>query len=339
MSICLCMVVKDEHRIIKRCLDSVKHFIDSWCIVDTGSTDNTADIIKQELHDIPGTLHVRDWVNFSHNRNEAIELARASGDYLLLLDADMVVKGIPPEYLHEDGYLIQLEDYSLTYLMVLLIKSSVQWQYIGSTHEYIYCATAKPPVKLSNITILHECDGSSRADKFQRDKELLLQDIAADPSNIRAAFYLAQTYRDIGDHKMAIEWYKRRVDMGGWEEERWYAQYQSVLLAPFDTDAFLRLYNIRPTRLEPLFHLIRHYRLSENFHVGYLLGQQAMQIPLPEDILFVHKEMYDWMAKDESALCAYYSGHKDKAREWWLSIKTAPPQELRRIDKNLAWTL
>ena len=89
--ICLNMIVKNESKIIKRCLESVLPFIDTWCIVDTGSTDGTQDIIKEFLKDIPGILHEKPWINFGHNRNEALELARSWGDFILLTDADMVL--------------------------------------------------------------------------------------------------------------------------------------------------------------------------------------------------------------------------------------------------------
>ena len=46
-SICLVMIVKNEAEVIKRCIDSVKDHIDYWVICDTGSTDDTKNIIKQ----------------------------------------------------------------------------------------------------------------------------------------------------------------------------------------------------------------------------------------------------------------------------------------------------
>ncbi|HBY69284.1 MAG TPA: glycosyl transferase, partial [Flavobacteriaceae bacterium] len=52
--LCLTMIVKNESAIIKRCLDSVKQHIDYWVIFDTGSTDNTKDLIKDYLSSIPG---------------------------------------------------------------------------------------------------------------------------------------------------------------------------------------------------------------------------------------------------------------------------------------------
>ena len=82
------MIVKNEAHVIERCLATVKPWIDHWVIVDTGSTDGTQEVIRNFLRDIPGTLHERPWVDFSHNRNEALELARPTADYLLFIDAD-----------------------------------------------------------------------------------------------------------------------------------------------------------------------------------------------------------------------------------------------------------
>ena len=87
-SICLCMIVRDEASVIERCLRSAKPFIHSWAISDTGSTDGTQDIIRRVLGDLPGELIERPWVDFAHNRNEALELAKKHGDFALIIDAD-----------------------------------------------------------------------------------------------------------------------------------------------------------------------------------------------------------------------------------------------------------
>ena len=47
--ICLNMIVKNESKVIKRCLDSIMPLIDYWIIVDTGSDDGTQQIIKNYL--------------------------------------------------------------------------------------------------------------------------------------------------------------------------------------------------------------------------------------------------------------------------------------------------
>ncbi len=57
----LAMIVRNEARIIERCLESVRGFIDHWTIVDTGSRDGTPGIIRECLHGIPGVVYDRPW--------------------------------------------------------------------------------------------------------------------------------------------------------------------------------------------------------------------------------------------------------------------------------------
>ena len=50
--ICLNMIVKNESKIITRLLDSLLKIIDHYVIVDTGSTDNTIEVISNYFKDI-----------------------------------------------------------------------------------------------------------------------------------------------------------------------------------------------------------------------------------------------------------------------------------------------
>ena len=76
---CLNMIVRNEKDNIVRCCDSVSHIIDAIAIVDTGSVDNTIDIIRDYCRDknIPGEVISETWVNFGHNRTGAIRHAEA----------------------------------------------------------------------------------------------------------------------------------------------------------------------------------------------------------------------------------------------------------------------
>nr|WP_308061869.1 glycosyltransferase [Streptomyces sp. LBUM 1477] len=76
-TICLCMIVKNEARVIERCLASVRPLIDTWVISDTGSTDGTQDLIREALDGIPGELRQDPWVDFGRNRTRNIQHARA----------------------------------------------------------------------------------------------------------------------------------------------------------------------------------------------------------------------------------------------------------------------
>ncbi|HEX3250433.1 MAG TPA: glycosyltransferase, partial [Pyrinomonadaceae bacterium] len=87
-TICLNMIVRNEAAVIERCLNSVKGFIDHWVIVDTGSTDGTQQLIRQCMRNLPGELIERPWIDFAHNRSEALEFARGKSDYVFVIDAD-----------------------------------------------------------------------------------------------------------------------------------------------------------------------------------------------------------------------------------------------------------
>ena len=82
--ICLNMIVRNEAHIIHELIASVAAHIDSWVIVDTGSTDGTQDLIRRLMAErgIPGELVERPWRNFGSNRTEALELAQGRGDYI-----------------------------------------------------------------------------------------------------------------------------------------------------------------------------------------------------------------------------------------------------------------
>ena len=133
--ICLNMIVKNESRIIERCISSVYHLIDTWCIVDTGSTDGTQEIIKELLKDKPGELIEKPWVNFGHNRNEALELAERWGEWTLLTDADMVLvdEGFDKSTLDLSicGYDIIQENHGTRYNNFRILNSSKEWKILG----------------------------------------------------------------------------------------------------------------------------------------------------------------------------------------------------------------
>lgn len=81
--ICLNMILRNESHVIRDLISPLAHLIDYWVIVDTGSDDETQDVIRQSMADleVPGEFHERSWRDFGYNRAEAIELAQGRADF------------------------------------------------------------------------------------------------------------------------------------------------------------------------------------------------------------------------------------------------------------------
>jgi glycosyltransferase involved in cell wall biosynthesis len=346
-TIALAMIVKDEAPIIERCLASAVGVIDRWLIIDTGSSDDTPQLIASRLAGIPGTLFHRPWVDFGHNRSELVALAREAADYLLLLDADMELLVDPAfdKRLDADAYYLHYTG-GLDYAQKLLVRAELDWRYVGATHEYIHSDRCRRVETLRSLRVRHRADGSSRAVKGERDAALLERQLQQDPGDARAAFYLARTYCDQGRLEEAIEQFAKRVALGGWLEEQWQAAYEagrlSLELRREDQGVgwLLRAYQMHPARAEPLYALAHWYRRSERFHLAYVFAKAASRIAYPEDKLFVEREVYDHRLLDELSLAAYYVGQFGESADLCrrlLAEARFPATERQRIQANLSF--
>ena len=295
----LCMIVRDEAAVIERCLESARPLIDSWTICDTGSDDGTPELIEAALDGIPGKLHHRSWRDFGVNRSELMELARDSADYLLLLDADQTLEQrgpLPP--LRADSYLLRYAG-GLDYAVPRLVRGDRHWWYEGSTHEYLATEGEHSRDPLEGLVVHHHADSGTRAEKLHRDRRLLERDLQRRPDDQRSTFYLAQTLADSGDMSGAIALYRRRVELGGWDEEVFYAAYRAgVLTGQADPAAaeplLVEAAQLRPSRAEPLHELSRLARLRGRHREAYEHAKRGLEIPYPDDILFVHRDVYEW---------------------------------------------
>jgi glycosyltransferase involved in cell wall biosynthesis len=355
MTVCLSMIVKNEASVIARCLASVKPFIDSWVIVDTGSTDNTQALIGLCMQAIPGELHERPWKDFASNRNEAIELARGKADYVLVMDADDILSTsegftLPP--LTADSYKLRIEYAGTTYYRTQLFRPDLDFHYEGVLHEVLLSAPERTEERLEELTYRCSFNGargsrSSDPKKFEKDAAVLQAALANAPAHLRARymFYLAQSYRDAGLLKRAWDVYSQRAAMNGFEEETWYSLLEVAkinaklkLSTPTVINAFLHAYERRPTRAESLCYLAMYMREQDRVAAGYPFARLASKLPRPDDILFIDDSVYAWRAKDEHAVAAYWTGRYDEAfslNEELLSGQGLPENERERVQRNL----
>lgn len=349
-TVCLNMIIKDETDVIRRCLASAKPLIDYWVIVDTGSTDGTQEMVKEFMKDVPGELHERPWKNFAHNRNEALQLAKGKGDFLLFIDADETFKYAPDfrfPHLDRDAYFFTTEFGGMNYGRMLMVRASRNWQWRGVMHEALYLDEPYTQDNLVGIMDFVRTDGARSKDpkKYHKDAAILEEAMLAEPNNTRYQFYLAQSYKNAGELEKSLLNYRKRIDMGGWEQELFWSKFQVALLLdemkapPAEvTKAYFDAYAYRPSRVEPLYYLANYYRRQDDFAAAYTITSLGLKIPLSDDVLFVEKWMSDYGLPLEHSIAAYWLGKYAESLRGSLQIlsKKELPENVRtQVQKNL----
>lgn len=284
----LCMIVKDEKDVIERCLASVKPLLSRWCIVDTGSTDGTQDIIRKFMADVPGQLHERPWKEFDGSRTEALDLARVECNeegWLLQIDADEILE-LDGQLALDDGYdcyngWFTRCDGCARWARPLLMRANKPWFYEMPRHEGLYSRTHAPtcPSPVPNIQIISTWDGARAKDKdrFLRDAQVLEAWLPHHPGHYRCQYYIAQSYHcaatttdppDRGLLQKAVLHFLKRAEMpNDHPQETFSARYKAAecmaqLNYPWEKvlNTYLQCYAQRPSRAEALYNIGVYYR-------------------------------------------------------------------------------
>lgn len=327
----ICMI-KNEEKIIERCIINALSICDAICITDTGSTDNTREKINNvfEKTKMEYVVYENEWKNFGYNRTKAFQNAieyckvlqwDLNTTYGLLLDADMILKPINfnKDDLQLDGYKIIQKNNAIEYYNTRFIKLGHPWKCMGVTHEY-WDGSHTGTISSDKIYIDDIGDGGAKNDKFERDIRLLTQGLIDEPNNVRYVFYLAQSLKDTGKFKESIRMYKKRISMCGWYEEVWYSYYMiaKLWLILKDENKFEcwanKAYNYKRDRAEPIYELAKYFREVGQQIKSYHYYKIGINIPYPKnDLLFIENKIYDkYLFEYEHSIIHYYVFPNDR---------------------------
>jgi len=200
--ISLCMITLNESPRLQRAIDSARSQVEELIIVDTGSTDGTIDIARDNM----ATVARIPFVDFSHARNYSISLAH--GDYIFVLDADETLEGELPVPHVKHSYAFHRvnvgPDYRACddYPVRLFPRSAC---YEGRVHETVNASVARNGGSIRSVAnaIRHwlPTQGERKA-KNLRYIEVLRQEIAESPNMERMEF-LAAEYYQMGEFQQA----------------------------------------------------------------------------------------------------------------------------------------
>jgi glycosyltransferase involved in cell wall biosynthesis len=209
------LVVRDESAYIAGCLRSLLGNVDEIVVVDTGSHDDTIEIASR----FPIKLHHFTWCDdFSAARNFALE--RASGDWILAIDADERL-AIPDR----EAYARLLADNGKAawevrlhprigwtpYAKMRLFRNEPRIRYRGLVHERIETdveAVARSDglaIGLCDLGVTHIATATDQHAKVPRYLPLLRSQLARDPDHFYCWWHLGECLRLSGDKVAASE--------------------------------------------------------------------------------------------------------------------------------------
>ena len=299
----LLLMLKNEKKRIQVTLDSVVGSVDALIVYDTGSTDNTMEIVQEfcEKHRINLYMIQGEFVDFATSRNVSLDFAdTVPVNYILLMDCNDELRGgdklrlVAKEMLNKEntGFLVCQQWWSGMldkYYNMRFVKNRTGWRYRGSVHEWLKDTTSSNDqprfqvIKIPDTVVLYQDrtkDDDKSGKRFHRDRELLLRDHARDPKEPRTLFYLAQTCQCLELHDEALYYSKLRLELEGFQEEKFHSYMRCgmsclALGHPWEVSMgwFMKAYQHTP-RVEPMIRIADYYRhlaarqSKDNYHAA-----------------------------------------------------------------------
>lgn len=355
----LSMIVKNEAKLILRCLESVRPLVDFFVISDTGSTDNTKEIIKNFSwqNDFPGAIVNHKWRDFANNRNFALEALHNHKeiDYAFVIDADDTLE-IAPGFdvaafkaaMTFDIYDLMVEHGGVLHPRPQIFRNKPGYYWVGVLHEYLDAPTGFTRAPAPGLKIHASIEGSRNADpkKFQKDAEILKKALKTEKNGYlraRYTFYLAQSYRDAEDPENALKYYLIRSKMGFYDQEAYIALLEAIrcytkIGKPPDLalECFEQATKILPNRAEAHHALSFLCRQRGENKFGMEIARCGLDLPMPGG-LFIQPWIYDYGLRDEFAVNAYWAGHYRESLESSLKLLASdktPADMVKRLAIN-----
>jgi glycosyltransferase involved in cell wall biosynthesis len=313
------MVVRDEEKLLARCLESFSGAYDELCIVDTGSKDRTHEIARRFGGRIISFTtcngpdgRIRD---FSLARNAAIALAR--GDWILWMDADDVLQAGGAQRLRRHSHLGKLAGIQVTirwgaesWLQTRLFRNEPRNRFVGRVHEF-----PKIHGKIGSdreVIVQHLPDKRGKETSSERNLRMCEAEVSEDPSNTRALFYLGNALRLAGREDEAILRYTQYLALGGNFHCEKYTSAHYVALCYFNKgqwqeaiDAGLRAMRIDPRYAETHCLIADAYANQGEYRYARQWYRSALACggPPADASLFVNEEKYDLYPREGIRIC------------------------------------
>lgn len=227
----VCMIVRDEETVLRRCLDSLQGIYDELCIVDTGSVDSTGEIIRSynakttiftACNGADGKIQ-----DFASARNAALQLA--TGDWVLQIDADEVLQS------GHQRIKKHINSAKADQIGVRMISNGAQWvsgrlfrrmpgaHYHSRIHEYLRQDgqfAKDTQIAIENLEFKQGKESAST-----RNIRLCLLCTEEEPDEARNFHFLGNEYRQLQQFDLAIAAYSRALGLDNFHVGKYHTAY------------------------------------------------------------------------------------------------------------------
>lgn len=312
MKISLCMIVKaddNEAKLLNRCLRYVSKYVDEICLTITGENKSCENIAKKYKAKVSHFEWVKD---FATARN--FNFSQATGDYILWLDCDDVLKGA--EHLKETvetmmkehvdaGVMHYLYDFNeqrectVKHLKTRIVKNDGCVKWVGEVHEDFDASRELKSYFIEDIQVLHLTEEKRSRESAQRNTEIAFSIMEKKPKDPRSLYLIANALMGEGKYKESIPYWLKFVDQSQSDEEKYLAY---LFLADLNNDDYelaqfyaLKALNIRPSYPNAYFKLGQFAMKQRKLDNARNFIEIGLQLPVPElEIIVFNPREYDY---------------------------------------------
>jgi predicted O-methyltransferase YrrM len=357
--ICYTMIIKNGGPLLAQVLTENLSIIDRWCILDTGSTDGTQDVIRSILKNKKGKLYEEPFVNFKLSRNKCLELAGRTCKFTLMLDDTYSMRNDIRTFLNEvrgdqysDSFSLMIQSNDTEYYSNRIVKTATCLRYIHTIHEVI------PSENNINVVVPYdqayiydhraEYMENRTNNRKQFDLELLFKELEEDPNDPRALYYIAQTYGCIGDEVSKAKYFELRINhhVEGYVQEKIDACFELARCYNFKVNCetkelitpgseisesqwkrceelYLQAYNLDKKRPDSIYFIGIHYYLEKNYELAYKYFKMGFEVGYPIGSQYSLKPTlsFHFLPKFLTEVCYYLGDYPlgTKAAELFLT--------------------
>jgi glycosyltransferase involved in cell wall biosynthesis len=297
-----CLIVRNNERTIRACITSLKPWVDEIVVVDTGSTDRTAEICRE----LGCRVYHMTWPDsFSAARNQSLKYAR--GLWVFVMDSDdeidevngrllrQLVLTAPPGLMAYVGRVLcpgagsdgHLDVTAVTQVKLFRNRPDLRFEF--RIHEQILPSIrrAQDAIAFSDLFVVHA--GADRTPegyrrKLRRDVRLLKMELAERPGCPFSLFNLGMTYSDAKKYRRGVSWLRQ------------------CIAASEPGDSHLR--KTYALLASSLFQLGRYDEAAEAIRRGRELYPQDTELLFREGLLFQEQGRFRFAARSYQAALA-----------------------------------